>query len=71
MTWLFCSPREAFEVHAYPNKKVGVTFKHDLSPFPMCAVYLESKLGVREIFWSHFQLLKQVFLAHFGSWGVI
>jgi hypothetical protein len=30
-----------------------------------------AKTGVREIFWSHFQLLKQVFLANFGSGGVI
>ena len=56
-------------MHAYPHKKVGVTFEHDLSPFLMSAVYLESKLGVREIFWSNFQLLKQVFLSNFGSQG--
>jgi hypothetical protein len=30
-----------------------------------------AKTGVREIFWSHYQLLKQVFLANFGSGGVI
>ena len=56
-------------MHAYPNKKVGVTFKHEVSPFPMFAVYLESKLGVREIFLANFQLLKQVLLSNFGSQG--
>ena len=56
-------------MHAYPNKKAGVTSEHILSPFLMSAVYLESKLGVREIFWENFQLLKQVFLSNFGSQG--
>ena len=44
---------------------------HVLSPFPMSLAYLESKPGVTGIFWSNFQLLKQVLLSNFGSWGVI
>ena len=37
----------------------------------MSAGHLESKTGVRKIFWLHFQLLIQVFLSFCGSGGVV
>ena len=69
MTMLFRSPKEALWSARIPNQNSKRSFTHVLTPFPMPAELLESKSGVREIFWSHFQLLKQVFLANFGSWG--
>ena len=70
--WLgfFAARQRLFEAHAYPSKIVSAVFTHVSSPFSMSAEHLESKIGVREIFWSHFQLLKQFFLSICGS-GVV